>query len=89
MQKSYSKWIEFLYGPFFKVSGFFYRVYTANRARTESLKANEIVSSFIKFMTISILVGWFLVWYFAPEESETSLIEAVKQSIGLDSPSDQ
>lgn len=89
MKKSFSEWIEFLYGPFFKVIGFFYRVYTANRARAESLKANELISSFIKFITVAIMLGWFLVWYFAPEESETSLIDAVKQSIGLDSPSDQ
>ncbi len=88
MQKSYSKWIEILYGPFFRVIGFFYRVYTANRARVESFKTNEFVSSFIKFMTVVIMVGWFLIWYFAPEENGTSLIDEVKQSIGLNSPSD-
>ena len=89
MKKSYSQWIEFLYGPFFKVIGFFYRIYTTNRARAESFKGNELVSTFIKAMTIFIMVGWLLVWYFAPEESGTSLIDEVKQSIGLDSPSDQ
>ncbi len=36
---------------------------------------------------MAILVGWFLIWYFAPEESRTSLVDDVKQSIGItDSP---
>lgn len=90
MPKSYPRWIEFLYGPFFKVIGFFYRTYTANRARLEKLKANEKISAFIKFMTIAVLLGWILIWAFATEESRTSLVDDVKQSIGFaDSPSDQ
>ena len=90
MPKSYSRWIEFLYGPFFKVIGFFYRAYTANRARVEKLKANEKISVFIKFMTIAVLLGWFLIWAFATDESRTSLVDEVKQSIGFtESPSDQ
>jgi hypothetical protein len=90
VQKPYSRWIEILYGPLFKVIGFFYRAYTTNRARIEKLKANEKVSSFIKFMTMVILVGWILIWYFASDESRTSLVDDVKQSIGItDSPSTQ
>ena len=90
MPKSFSWWIEFLYAPFFKVIGIFYRAYTTNRARIEKLKANEKVSSFIKFMTMVILLGWILIWYFASDESRTSLVDEVKQSIGVnDSPSDQ
>jgi len=90
VQKPYSRWIEFLYGPFFKVIGFFYRTYTTNRARIARLKANEKVSSFIKFMTMVILVGWILIWYFASDESRTSLVDDVKQSIGIsDTPSAQ
>ena len=90
MPKSYSRWIEFLYGPFFKVIGIFYRAYTANRARVEKLKANEKISAFIKFMTIAVLLGWFLIWAFATDESRTSLVDEVKQSIGFtESPSDQ
>jgi hypothetical protein len=90
MRKPYSKWIEFLYGPFFKVIGFFYRAYTANRARIVSLKANQKVASFIRFMAMAILLGWILIWYFASDESRTRLVDDVKQSIGiLDSPSDQ
>jgi len=88
--KSYPGWIEFLYGPFFKVIGFFYRTYTANRARLEKLKANEKVSALIKFMTIAVLLGWILIWALASEESRTRLVDDVKQSIGFDdSPSDQ
>jgi hypothetical protein len=90
VQKRYSRWIEFLYAPFFKVIGFIYRAYTTNRARIEKLKANEKVSSFIRFMAMAILVGWILIWYFASEQSRTRLVDDVKQSIGiLDSPSDQ
>jgi hypothetical protein len=88
--KSYPRWIEFLYGPFFKVIGFFYRTYTANRARLEKLKSNKRISAFIKFMTIAVLLGWILIWSFASEESRTRLVDDVKQSIGYaDSPSDQ
>jgi len=76
------KWLNFLYVTFFRVIGFFYRIYTANRARAESFKSREKVSLFIKFMSVLILVGWLLVWYFASEESRTGLIDEVKQSIG-------
>jgi hypothetical protein len=90
VRKSFPKWIEFLYGPFFKVIGFFYRTYTTNRARVARLKANKKVSSFIRFMAMAILVGWILIWYFASDESRTRLVDDVKQSIGiLDSPSDE
>ena len=89
MRKPYSRWIEFLYGPFFKVIGFFYRAYTANRARIASLKANAKVASFIRFMAMAILLGWILIWYFASDESRTRLVDDVKQSIGIpDSSSD-
>ena len=90
MQKTYAKWIEFLYGPFFKVIGFFYRIYKANRARVETLKANQKVSAFLKLITVLILVGWILTWYFASEESRNRLGDEVKQTIGgFDSKSGQ
>jgi len=90
VQKPYPKWLVFLYGPIFRVIGFFYRVYSANRARLQKLKTNEKVASFIKFMTILILLGWILVWYFASEQSRTSLVDDVKQSIGgLNSSADE
>ena len=83
MQKSVAKWIDLLYGPFFKVIGFFYRIYTANRARVEALKANQIVSSFLKLLTVLVLAGWILTWFFASEESGSRLVDDVKQSIGF------
>ena len=90
VQKSVAKWIDFLYGPFFKVIGFFYRIYTANRARVEALKANRKVSSFLKLLTVLVLVGWILTWFFASEESRNGLVDDVKQSIGfIDSESGQ
>lgn len=90
MPKPYPRWIEFLYAPFFKVIGFFYRTYTANRMRLEKLKANAKISAFIKFMTFAVLLGWILIWTFASEDSRTSLVNDVKQSIGFaDSPSGQ
>ena len=82
VRKAYPKWVIFLYGPIFRVIGFFYRVYTANRTRLQKLKANETVSSLIKFTTILILLGWLLTWYLASEESRDSLVDDVKQSIG-------
>ena len=83
MQKSIAKWIDFLYGPFFRVAGFFYRVYTANRARVEAIKSNPKVSAFLKLLAVVVLVGWVLTWFFASEESRTRLVDDVKQSIGL------
>ena len=90
MHKPYAKWIDFLYGPFFKVIGFFYRVYTANRARVESLKSNPKVSAFLKLLAVLVLIGWILIWFFASEESRNRLTDDVKQSIGIfDSEPDQ
>jgi hypothetical protein len=93
VQKSIAKWIDFLYGPFFRVAGFFYRVYTANRARVEAIKSNAKVSAaiksnakvsaFLKLLAVLVLVGWILTWFFASEESRTRLVDDVKHSIGL------
>ena len=90
MEKSYAKWIDFLYGPFFRVIGFFYRTYTANRARVAALKANQKVAAFLKMLAVLILIAWILTWFFASEESRQQLTDEVKQSIGiLDEKSDQ
>ena len=82
VNKSLSKWIDSLYGPFFRVIGFFYRSYQGNRARVAQLKANEKISAFLKFVAIMILVGWILVWLFASEENRTRLTDDIKQTIG-------
>lgn len=82
LQNSFSKWINFLYGPLFAVIGFFYRTYTANRERVERLKANQTVSSVLKFITILVLLGWILVWMFASDESRNRLTEEFKKAVG-------
>jgi len=90
VQKSYAKWIDFLYGPFFRVIGFFYRTYTANRARVAALKTNQKVAAFLKMLAVLVLLGWILTWFFASDESRQRLTEEVKQSIGiLDGKADQ
>ena len=82
MQEKYAKWIDFLYGPFFRVIGFFYRIYAANRARMERLKSSQWVSKFLRFLAVVVLLGWILIWMFASEESRHRLTEEVKQTIG-------
>lgn len=80
--KSYPKWVEFLYGPFFSVIGFFYRTYTANRARFTRLTASQKVSSFLRFLAVAILLVWILVWLFASDESRSRLSDEIKKSLG-------
>ena len=82
MQKSFSKWINFLYGPLFAVIGFFYRSYTANRARVERIKENKKVSAALKFITVMVLLGWILIWMFASDESRHRLTDEIKKTIG-------
>jgi hypothetical protein len=84
VRKSLAKWIDFLYGPFFRVIGFFYRSYTANRARIAAFKANAKVAVFLKAITILVLAGWILTWFFASEESRNRLTDEVRQSIGFE-----
>ena len=89
MARPYQQWIQFLYGPIFKVIGFFYRTYKTNRDWIENIKSGEKASSFIKNAAIIILLGWILIWYFAPQGSGDSLTEAVKGTVGdLESLSD-
>jgi len=89
MKKRYQRWIQFLYGPFFIVIGFFYRIYKSNRDRVEGLKSGDKISYFIRNATLIILVTWLLVWYFAPEGSSDQLSEEVKQTIdGMKIPSE-
>ena len=82
MQPKYTRIINFLYGPFFKVIGFFYRIYTANRARLERLKAHQGVAKTLRILTVLLVVGWILVWMFASDESRSRLTDEVKQTIG-------
>ena len=81
--------MQFLYGPFFIVIGFFYRIYKSNRDRVEILKSGDKISFLVRHATIVILVIWLLVWYFAPEGSSDRLTDGVKQTIdGIKIPSE-
>lgn len=80
--RSFSEWIEFLYGPLFRVIGFFYRTYKANRDRVSAIMAREKVAALMKFLAILFLLGWILVWLFATDESRTRLTDEIKQTIG-------
>jgi hypothetical protein len=86
VQTKFSRIIQFLYGPYFKVTGFFYRIYAANRGRVERLKANQIFSALLRGLTLLVLVGWILIWIFASEESRIGLLDDVRQSIGASDP---
>lgn len=79
--KSFSEWIEFLYGPIFRVIGFFYRTYTTNRARFARFTESAGMSMLLKAIAVLILVGWFLVWYFAADEDRNRLTEEVRRSL--------
>jgi hypothetical protein len=80
--KPNQQWIQILYGPIFKVIGFFYRAYTTNRGWVDDLKSREKVASFIRNAAVIILLGWILIWYLAPEGSSDRLTEEVKETIG-------
>jgi hypothetical protein len=82
MRKRYARWIDFLYGPFFRIIGFFYRIYTINRARFERFKANQKVSALLRVLAVLVLAGWLLIWIFASEESRSRLVDEVRQTIG-------
>jgi hypothetical protein len=86
MQTKFSRVINFLYGPYFKVVGFFYRIFSANRARVERLRANQTFSAILKGFTVLVLVGWILIWMFASDEDRTRLVDEVRQSIGVSIP---
>ena len=83
MQTKFSRVVNFLYGPYFKVVGFFYRIFSANRARVERLRANQTFAAVLKSFTVLVLVGWILIWMFAADEDRTRLIDEIRQSIGV------
>lgn len=76
------KWIDFLYGPFFRVIGFFYRSYKSNRAAVARFMAKEKIAATMKFLAILFLFGWILVWMLASDESRNRLSEEFKRTVG-------
>ena len=85
--RSLSEWIDFLYGPIFRVIGFFYRIYSANRARVDRLRENARVAGLLRALAVIVLIGWILVWYLAPDERRHRLTEEIKQTLGMEQPS--
>lgn len=86
VQTKFSRIVQFLYGPYFKVVGFFYRIYSANRAHVERLKANQTFAALLRGLTLLVLVGWILIWVFAADDSGIGLLDEVRQSIGISDP---
>lgn len=90
MQTKYARIVDFLFGPLFKVIGFFYRSYAANRARLARLKSHRGVAKTLRILTVMVFVGWLLIWIFAADEDRTRLTDEVRQTIdGFDSDADQ
>ena len=81
MHKPYPKWAVFLFGPLLGVIGFFYRSYTANRARLAEFKSNPKVASAIRLLAVLVLIGWILVWLLASEGNRTRLSDEFRQAI--------
>jgi hypothetical protein len=76
------RWIDFLYGPIFRVIGFFYRIYRANRDRVATLTGREKVASLLQNGAVILLIVWILIWFFASDESRNRLTQEVQESIG-------
>ncbi|MCZ6471386.1 MAG: hypothetical protein O6649_08565 [Gammaproteobacteria bacterium] len=76
------QWIDFLYGPIFRVIGFFYRIYKANRGRVASLTERKKIASLLQNGAVILLIAWLLIWFFASDESRSRLTEEVQESIG-------
>ncbi len=81
MQGSFSRWIDFLFGPMLRVIGFFYRTYKANRARVAELKSNPKVAAAIRLLAVAILLGWILIWLFASDANRSRLTDEFRRSL--------
>lgn len=76
------QWIDFLYGPIFRVIGFFYRIYKANRDRVARLTSRKKMASLLQNGAVILLLVWILIFIFASDESRNRLTEEVQESIG-------
>jgi len=76
------QWIDFLYGPIFKVIGFFYRIYKTNRERVAGLTSRKKIASLLQNGAVILLIAWILIWFFASDESRSRLTQQVQESIG-------
>jgi hypothetical protein len=76
------QWIDFLYGPIFRVIGFFYRIYKSNRIRVSSLTDRKTIAILLQNAAVILLMAWMLIWFFASDESRNRLTQEVQESIG-------
>lgn len=81
VQKPYPRWAVFLFGPLLAVIGFFYRSYTANRARLAEFKSNPKVAFALKLAALLVLLGWILVWWLAGEGDRGRLSDEFQRMI--------
>ena len=82
MENKYARIINFLFAPWFRVIGLFYRTYSANRARLEQFKANQGIARLLRMLTILFFVAWILIWFFASDSDRSRLSDEVRQTIG-------
>ena len=62
--------------------GFVYRTYKTNRDRFASFTAGKKASSLLQNGAVILLIAWFLIWYFASDESRDRLTREVQEQIG-------
>ena len=72
-------WYSVLFGPPFKLIGFFYRNYQSNRKRLAQFKSSSGVSSLIKAALVLTLFVWIAIWLLASDESRNRLTETVQE----------
>jgi len=75
-------WCAFLLGPPFRLIGFFYRTYQANRKRLTTLGSKQWASSGSRIVMLLTLFLWIAVWLLASEQSRSRLTDAVQQYFG-------
>jgi hypothetical protein len=72
-------WYSLLFGPPFKLIGFFYRSYQSNRKRLAQFLSSPRVSSLIRYALVLTLFLWISIWLLASEESRNRLTETARQ----------
>ena len=75
-------WYAFLFGPPFKLIGFFYRIYNTNRVRLAGLASKPRVSSGLRKVMVLTLLLWIVIWLLASDDSRNRLTDAVKENFG-------
>ncbi len=81
MQKPHPKWAVFLFGPLLSVIGFFYRSYSANRARLAEFSSRPRVAFTFRMLAVLVLLGWILVWLLAGEGDRGRLTDEFRRMI--------